>query len=105
MEEQAAIERGINNHLITPGQVILVRRINMREGGEGGFYASTYGEKKREEEGGGYGRGRFKWIIRPRYLNHSTIALLHREQVVSATRCTTIHTRPPLCLPFALSWR
>lgn len=57
MEEQAAIERGINNHLITPGQVILVRRINMREGGEGGrgggFYASTYGEKKGKEKGGG----------------------------------------------------
>lgn len=51
MEEQAAIERGINNHLITPGQVILVRRINMREEREGGFYASTSGEKKGDEKG------------------------------------------------------
>lgn len=40
----AAIERGINNHLITPGQLMLARRINMREG-ELGIYASTSGEK------------------------------------------------------------
>lgn len=56
MEEQAAIERGINNHLITPGQVILVRRINMREGGEGGggedFMRQRMARRKERRRGG-----------------------------------------------------
>ena len=47
----AAIERGINNHLITPGQLMLARRINMREG-EIGIYAST--SEKEEEDLDGY---------------------------------------------------
>lgn len=105
----AAIERGINNHLITPGQLMLARRINMREG-ELGIYASTSGEKG--------GRGVKVWSNVLNELDgYSGTAILNvrpflniystcfPRKVESATRCTTIHTHPPLCLPFALSWR
>lgn len=54
----AAIERGINNHLITPGQLMLARRINMREG-EIGIYAST---SEKEEEDQSMVK-RFKWTL------------------------------------------
>lgn len=108
----AAIERGINNHLITPGQLILARRINTGEGGIG-MYASTSGKEKRGDEEGvkvwsnvlngpdGYS-GTAILNVRP-FLNiYSTC---FPRKVESATRCTAIHTHPPLCLPFALSWR
>lgn len=59
----AAIERGINNHLITPGQLILARRINMGEGKIGIYRVNVWREERRR--GGGQSMvKRFKWTGR-----------------------------------------
>ena len=85
----AAIERGINNHLITPGQLMLARRINMREG-EIGIYAST---SEKEEEDQSMVK-RFKWtLFGHRDTQRSTIPqhLFH----VSRGRWNQLRDAPP----------